>query len=179
MDVSAQLQEPCFAFALNLEDSNTGTSKSVRISDEQDEHVAIEPAYPSNESDVLNEFPLVSKHVIVLSWGKPEIKFGSKPKLDDKDAQAITVDPKKWSPIAAEFHMRRSNCSRLAKLRESLHETNLKMAGPWQKALMKPSATLADFMKDSCGRREVGREREREKKREKKRRERERENRNA
>ena len=26
---------------------------------------------------------------------------------DDKEAQAVTVDPKKWSPIAAEFHMRR------------------------------------------------------------------------
>ena len=25
---------------------------------------------------------------------------------DDKEAQAVTVDPKKWSPIAAEFHMR-------------------------------------------------------------------------
>lgn len=105
------------------------------------------------EVRIPKDFPQISKHVIVLSWGKPEIKFGSKPKPDDKEAQAVTVDPKKWSPIAAEFHMR-SNCSRLAKIRESLHETNLKMAGqtnqptrPWQKALMKPSATLADFVK--------------------------------
>ena len=36
------------------------------------------------ESDVScclpEDFPQISKHVIVLSWGKPEIKFGSKPK---------------------------------------------------------------------------------------------------
>lgn len=107
------------------------------------------------EVRIPKDFPQISKHVIVLSWGKPEIKFGSKPKLDDKEAQAVTVDPKKWSPIAAEFHMR-SNCTRLAKIRESLHETNLKMAvqgnqmkqmRPWQKALLKPSATLSDFVK--------------------------------
>ncbi|CAK9087166.1 unnamed protein product [Durusdinium trenchii] len=103
------------------------------------------------EVRIPKDFPQVSTRIIVLSWGRVEIKFGTKPKVD-KEAGA--VDPKKWSPIAAEFHLR-SNCSRLASLRESLHEANLKMAGqsnqqavrPWQKALMKPSATLADFMK--------------------------------
>ncbi|CAK9087290.1 unnamed protein product [Durusdinium trenchii] len=103
------------------------------------------------EVRIPKDFPQVSTRIIVLSWGRVEIKFGTKPKVDKK---AGAVDPKKWSPIAAEFHLR-SNCSRLASLRESLHEANLKMAGqsnqqavrPWQKALMKPSATLADFMK--------------------------------
>eukprot|EP00913_Durusdinium_trenchii_P014128 g13261.t1 len=88
-----------------------------------------------------------------LVHGVAEVRIPKEPVTPDKKAGA--VDPKKWSPIAAEFHLR-SNCSRLASLRESLHEANLKMAGqsnqqavrPWQKALMKPSATLADFMKD-------------------------------
>ena len=35
----------------------------------------------SHELHELQDFPQESKHIIVLSWGRPEIKFGKKPKL--------------------------------------------------------------------------------------------------
>ncbi|CAJ1353381.1 unnamed protein product [Effrenium voratum] len=108
------------------------------------------------EVRIPKDFPETSKHICVLSWGRPALKFGVKPQQKAKEVPAISVDPKTWSPVAAEFHLR-SNCGRLAKLRDTLHQTNLKLAEerrqtrPWRRALLKPCATLADFVQAEEG----------------------------
>ena len=53
------------------------------------------PTWAESDSCCLPEdFPQISKHVIVLSWGKPEIKFGSKPKPQLSDINR----PCSWPP---------------------------------------------------------------------------------
>ncbi|CAE7662358.1 unnamed protein product [Symbiodinium sp. CCMP2456] len=100
------------------------------------------------EVRIPKDFPSGAKGICVRSWGQPTLK--SKKSLRPRDA--VTVDPRSWSPIAAELQSRSSD-RRFDQLHKALQRANTKLAAApkktrqWQKALLGPSATLADFMK--------------------------------
>lgn len=83
------------------------------------------------------EFP--RKPLVVLSWGNPSLLFDYRvsEKLHGTKAEAQTVSPKIWSPLAAELNLR-PDMPRLAELRVTCERVDNKQK---QKAGLKTRAT--------------------------------------